>query len=185
MQNRMRIATWHLSLALVGAATVAPIAAFSQSQEHPAPAPAAAPSPAPAGPTQRLSPGLRELFRGEMVALQGAMLELVPAIVSGDADSTAHLAERMRTGYVLAQKLTDAQRAELESTLPEAFLESDREFHELAGGLSAAAREHRSALVPFYFYKLTESCVGCHTHYAAHRFPALAQPAEAKAAHQH
>jgi hypothetical protein len=91
----------------------------------------------------------------------------------------------MRAGYVLAQKLTDAQREELERMLPAAFLERAGEFHEFAGGLADAAREHRAPLVPIYFYKLTESCVGCHAHYAAHRFPGYAQPPEAKPAHSH
>ncbi|MBP9145764.1 MAG: hypothetical protein KBF21_19745 [Thermoanaerobaculia bacterium] len=176
----------YLFLALLVAGTVA---ASAQSHEHPAAAPPAAlpaaPATAPAGPIQQLSPELRGLFREEMVALQGAMLELVPAIASGDADATARLAERMRAGYVLAQRLTDAQREELERMLPEAFLERDGEFHELAGGLAEAAREHRAPLVPFYFYKLTESCVGCHARYAAHRFPGYAKPPEAKPAHSH
>ena len=120
-----------------------------------------------------------------MVALQGAMLELVPAIVSGDTEAIARLAERMRAGYVLAQKRTDAEREGLERALPAAFLERDGEFHELAGGLADAAREHQAALVPFYFYKLTESCVGCHARYAGHRFPGYAQPPQATPAHAH
>ncbi len=108
-----------------------------------------------------------------MVALQGATLELVPAIVSGDVESIARVAERMRAGYVLAQRLTEAQREELDRMLPAAFLERDGEFHELAGGLAEAALERRADLVPFYFYKLTESCVGCHARFApAHRFRA-------------
>jgi hypothetical protein len=172
----------YLILALLVAGAVA---AGAQSHEHPVPAPPTAPAAAPAGPVQQLSPELRGLFRDEMVALQGAMLELVPAIVSGDAEAIARLAERMRAGYVLAQKLTDAQREELERALPAAFLERDGEFHGLAGGLADAAREHQEALVPFYFYKLTESCVGCHARYAAHRFPGYAKPPGAPSAPAH
>ncbi len=174
----------YLFLALLVAGTVA---ASAQSHEHPVSAPPAAlptaPATAPTGPIQQLSPELRGLFRDEMVALQGAMLELVPAIISGDTEATARLAERMGAGYVLAQKLTDAQREELERTLPAAFLERDGEFHELAAGLADAARERRAPLVPIYFYKLTESCVGCHARYAAHRFPGYAKPPEATPAH--
>ena len=176
----------YLLLAFLVAGTAA---GGAQSHEHPVSAPPAspptAPATAPAGPIQKLSPELRGLFRDEMVALQGAMLELVPAIVSGDTEATARLAERMRAGYVLAQRLTDAQRDELERMLPAAFVERDGEFHELAGGLADAAREHRASLVPFYFYKLTESCAGCHARYAAHRFPGYAKPPEAKPAHSH
>ena len=175
-------ASGYLVLALLAACAVA---GGAQQHEHAVSAPPAAPAVAPTGPIQQLSPELRGLFRDEMVALQGAMLELVPAIVSGDSEATARLAERMRAGYVLAQKLTDAQREELERLLPAAFLERDGEFHELAGRLAEAAREHQADLVPFYLYKLTESCVGCHARYAAHRFPGYAQPPEAKPAHAH
>ena len=58
-------------------------------------------------------------------------------------------------------------------------------INQRARGLAEAAREHQAALVPFYFYKLTESCVGCHARYAGHRFPGYAQPPEAKPAHAH
>jgi hypothetical protein len=66
----------YLFLALLVAATVA---AGAQSHEHSVSDAPAAPSTAPAGPIQQLSPELRGLFREAMVALQGAMLELVPA----------------------------------------------------------------------------------------------------------
>ena len=130
----------YLVLALLAACAVA---GGAQQHEHTVSAPPAAPAAAPTGPIQQLSPELRGLFRDEMVALQGAMLELVPAIVSGDSEATARLAERMRAGYVLAQKLTDAQREELERLLPAAFVERDGEFHELAGRLAEAARNIR------------------------------------------
>lgn len=182
MKTKKSIAAKHLLLALLVTATVA---GGAQLHEHPPLAAPAVASTAPAGPIQQLSPELRGLFRDEMVALQGAMLELVPAIVSGDSESTARIAERIRAGYVLAQKLTDAQREELERTLPEPFLERDGEFHELAGGLAAAAQERQAPLVSFYFYKLSESCVGCHSRYAVHRFPGYAKPSEAAPAHPH
>ncbi len=85
----------------------------------------------------------------------------------------------------MAQKLADARREELEQDAPAAFLERDGEFHELAAGLADAARERRAPLVPIYFYKLTESCVGCHARYAAHRFPGYAKAPEATPAHAH
>ncbi len=91
----------------------------------------------------------------------------------------------MRAGYVLAQKLTDAQREELERRLPEAFLERDGEFHDLAAGLADAAHESRAPVVVCYFYELTESCVGCHARYAAHRFPGYAKPPQTTLAHPH
>jgi hypothetical protein len=177
MRTPRNLAAGFLFPALVVAATAADGA---QVHQH---APPGGPT-APAGAVEKLSPELRGLFRLEMVALQGALLELVPAIVSGDSESTARLAERMRAGYVLAQKLTPAQREEIE-TLPEGFLERDGEFHDLAAGLAAAARERQAPLVAFSFYKLTESCVGCHSRYALHRFPGYARPPEGAPVHRH
>jgi hypothetical protein len=181
MKDKRNIAAGYLVFVLLAAATVT---VRAQVHEHAPPATPTAPSTVPAGAIEKLSPELRGLFREEMVALQGAMLELVPAIVSGDSESAARLAERMRAGYVLAQKLTKSQGEEIERILPEGFLERDAEFHDLAGALAAAAHERRAPLVSFYFYKLTESCVGCHARYALHRFPGYAKP-EATPAHQH
>ena len=181
---RSRVA---LSLLLLAAAA----AAVAQVHDHGAPPPAGAPAPAaipapaaaPAG-VAALSPGLRELFKQEMLGLQGAMLELFPAVVAGDWEAIAAVAVRIQGGFVLAQKLTPEQRAELESQLPAGFLERDAEFHEVASGLEHAAHRKQADLVPFYVYKLTEGCVGCHSRYAQTRFPALA-PAHAAPAHAH
>ncbi len=158
----------------------ASLAIGAQVHEHAPPATPAAPATA----VEKLSPELRELFRQEMLGLQNAMVELVPAIVSGDWESTARLADRMQAGFVLDRRLTAAQREELHRTLPEGFLERDIEFHELARGLATAAHARRPELVTFHLYKLADSCVSCHSRYATHRFPALA-PTQAPPAHRH
>lgn len=166
---------------LLGAATTA----VAQVHDHGAPPPPAAriSSTAPAG-VATLSPELRELFKQEMLGLQGAMLELFPAVVAGDWEAIAAVAVRIQGGFVLAQKLTAEQREELGSKLPAGFLERDAEFHEVASGLEHAAHRKQADLVPFYVYKLTEGCVGCHSRYGQARFPALA-PAHAAPAHAH
>lgn len=158
----------------------ATLAVGAQVHEHAPPTPPAAPPTA----IEKLSPELRELFRQEMLGLQNAMVELVPAIVSGDWESTARLADRMQAGFVLNRQLTGAQREELHHTLPEGFLERDVEFHELARGLATAAHARRPELVTFHFYKLADSCVSCHSRFATHRFPAFA-PKEAPPGHSH
>ena len=167
---------------------LAAVAAVAQVHDHGAVAPAAAqtaPVPeTPATGVAALSPELRELFKLEMLGLQGAMLELLPAVAAGDWEAIAATAVRIRNGFVLAQKLTPGQREELDRKLPAGFLERDAEFHEIATGLEHAAHRKQADLVPFYVYRLTEGCVGCHARHAQTRFPALA-PAHAPAAHGH
>jgi hypothetical protein len=162
-------------------AVVALAAAVAVAQVHEHAAPALV---APAGGVAALSPEVRALLRQEMAALQGAMLELVPATVAGDWATIADVAERIRGGFILSRQLTAAQREELATRLPAGFLELDAEFHGLAERLEAAAREQRPELVTFYAYKLQDSCVGCHARHARERFPAFA-PGRAPAAHSH
>lgn len=163
------------------------LAALAQVHDH-APPPAGAADAGDRGVAETgvaaLSPDLRTLFRQEMAGLQGAMLELLPAVVAGEWENVAAVARRIQDGFVLAQQLTPAQRLELHERLPDGFLELDGEFHELAGGLAVAAHELRSELVPFYVYKLTDACVTCHSRHATERFPAfVTRPASP--AHEH
>lgn len=175
----------------VALSLLAAAAAVAQVHDHGVPPPTGAPAPAailapataPVG-VAALSPGLRELFKQEMLGLQGAMLELLPAVVAGDWEAIAAVAVRIQGGFVLAQKLTEEQRAELEAKLPAGFLERDAEFHAVASGLEHAAHRKQADLVPFYVYRLTEGCVGCHARHAQVRFPSLA-PAHAAPAHAH
>lgn len=168
-----------LTCSLLLAAT----AATAQLDDH-------ATAPAPGGTAvatkgvAALSPELRTLFKAEMAGLQGAMLELVPAVVSGDWEGIARVSVKIRDGFVLAQQLTAEQREELHRALPEGFLERDAEFHATAEALEHAAHRKQAELVPFYLYKLTEGCVGCHSRYARERFPALA-PAHEPPPHAH
>lgn len=168
--------------AFVFLALLAAVAA-AQVHEHAAPrSPAAA---AELTGVAALSPEVRALLRQEMAALQGAMLELVPAMVAGDWETIAHVAERIRAGFILSRELTAAQREELATRLPEGFLELDAEFHGLAEGLEAAAREKRPELVTFYAYRMQDSCVGCHSRHARERFPAFAPGHAPAAVHAH
>lgn len=167
---------------------LAAAAAVAQVHDHGAVVPTAAQAaPAPeatATGVAALSPELRELFKLEMLGLQGAMLELLPAVAAGDWEAIAGTAVRIRSGFVLAQRLTPEQREELDRKLPAGFLERDAEFHEIATGLEHAAHRKQADLVPFYVYRLTEGCVGCHSRFAQTRFPALA-PAHAVPQHAH
>ena len=131
-------------------------------------------APANGSPIESLSPGLRELLSKEMLAVQQGMMSIIPAYAAGNWDEIEAIALQIKDSYILKQSLTPDQRRELHSALPSAFLKQDQAFHNVSGMLKHAASTENAELVGFYFSKLNESCISCHSQYAAHRFPALA-----------
>lgn len=122
-----------------------------------------------------LSPGLQDLLRQEMISIQNTMMQMMPSISSGDWDKVSEFAGKIADTHILKQKLTQDQFMELARVLPNEFKELDNEFHMMAGMMAHVAQERHLELVTFYYYKLTEGCVGCHSKFATHRFPALIQ----------
>ena len=122
---------------------------------------------------ESLSPELRTLLGKEMLALQEGMKSIIPAYTSGDLEEVSRIATKMKDSFILKQKITSEQKGELMSKLPKSFLQLDQQFHQYAGMLEHVAKERHPELVGFYYYKLTESCVSCHTHFATHKFPKL------------
>ncbi len=133
---------------------------------------------------EALSPELRELLKKEMLALQEGMMSVIPAYVSGNWSEIEHIAHKMKNSYILKQSLSDEQIKELHTLLPSAFVKSDQQFHYLSGMLHHAAKNKKAELVGFYFSKLSEACVSCHTQYATHKFPAFI-PSQETDEHQH
>ena len=76
----------------------------------------------------------------------------------------------------MRQRLTDSQRQELSSRLPEPFKHLDQRFHHQADSLSRAATARDPVLSAFWLSRMLESCTRCHAAYAGARFPALADP---------
>ena len=122
---------------------------------------------------ESLSPALRTLLSKEMLALQDGMKSIFPAYISGDMKEVSKIANKMKNSYILKQNMTHEQKHELMTKLPKSFLQSDQKFHEYAGMLQHVAEEKHFELVGFYYSKLTESCVSCHSEHASHRFPAF------------
>jgi len=122
---------------------------------------------------QDLSPELRSLLSKEMLSLQEGMKSILPAYISGDLDEVAKIASKIKNSYILKQQITDTQRHELKSKLPTSFLQSDQKFHEYAGMLEHVSKDKHIELVGFYYAKLSESCVSCHSQHAIHRFQGL------------
>ena len=50
------------------------------------------------------------------------------------------------------------------------------QFHHDAGLLAKAARKNDDELISFYFSKLVDSCSGCHSQHARHKFPDFDKP---------
>ena len=125
-----------------------------------------------------LPPKIRSALVEEMAALQPAMAQLAAAIPQGDWKLVAETAEAMRDGFILNKALTQDELQSFQNALPAGFLVLDTRFHGYADKLAAAARAHDGELVPFYFYKMTETCVACHAAYAGARFPGYRPPQE-------
>jgi len=126
----------------------------------------------------QLPTDIKQLLTQEMQQIQKGMMSLVPAIASGKWDEVAATAKKIEGSYIMKQKLTKEQMQHLHKSLPRAFVHLDYNFHRLAGMLAHVAEEQKTELVNFYFYKLTEACVQCHSHYAQQRFPAFVAPAK-------
>ncbi len=129
--------------------------------------------PADAAPEIQLSPPLKQALADEMLGIQNAMMDLVPSISAGDWPQVAKLAKQIEGSFIMKQKLSAEQMEELHHALPDSFIELDRSFHQMAGMLAHVAEAGHVELVSFYFYKLNEGCVSCHSKYAKHRFPAF------------
>lgn len=133
---------------------------------------------------ERLSPELRGLLKQEMLALQEGMKSIVPAFASGDLKRVANIAGNINKSFIMKQKMTNAQKHELHEKLPNAFIKKDQKFHQYAAMLEHVSQEQHIELVSFYYSKLLESCIDCHSEYAQHRFPGLSQK-PAKNEHHH
>lgn len=132
---------------------------------------------------ESLSPDLRELLAKEMQALQKGMMSIIPAYASGNWKEIEDIASKMENSYILKQSITETQVKELHRLLPESFIKLDQKFHYYAGMLSHVAMKRKPELVGFYFSKLSESCVSCHSQYATHRFPDFIKKESKKHSH--
>ena len=120
-----------------------------------------------------LSPELQQLFSKEMIQLNQGMQEIIIAYTSGQWDSIIPIAKKMENSYVLTQNLSKDQMHELHSKLPTAFVELDEKFHYYSGMLSHASEMKKVELIGFYYAKMSETCVSCHSLYATHKFPSF------------
>jgi len=98
------------------------------------------------------------------------MHSIFSSMISGNYEDIAQKAEKIQNSFILKQKLTPSQQKELQTKLPKAFIELDQSFHSDAGELVNAAEFADKELVDKYFFKMTKTCVQCHSTYALNRF---------------
>ncbi|MFP3873099.1 MAG: hypothetical protein ACLFQT_11670 [Thiohalophilus sp.] len=118
---------------------------------------------------------LRQLLQQEMQALEKAMAALSRALPQGQWHDVGKTAGQIHDSFIFQQKLTAKDRKTLQQTLPEGFIRQDRAFHQQAKKLQHAAESQDAELSLFYYSKMLESCVTCHSQFATHRFPSLVE----------
>lgn len=131
----------------------------------------------------QLSPEVRMLLQEEMREIAGASQAIVISLAAGDWASIRQRSEQISASYVMAQKLTEAQKQELEDRLPERFKHMDMAFHARAAKLGMAAESGDPERVAYEFGRLLESCSTCHAAFAKSRFPGFLS--RAPEAHRH
>jgi cytochrome c556 len=117
-----------------------------------------------------LSEGVRSLLSQEMLQIEQGMHVIFSSMVRGEYASIGETATQIQNSFIFKKHLTDAQRKELRETLPPAFIELDRSFHETAGDLAAAAEFGDKDSVAENYILMTRKCVQCHSTFARHRF---------------
>lgn len=132
---------------------------------------------------ESLSPELRVLLKQEMQAIQVGMQNIIPAFAEGDLDKVAGIAEKISNSYILNQTITESQKHELHEKLSKDFIAKDQKFHKYAGMLEHVSKAGHTELVGFYYSKLMESCAGCHSEHAQHRFPIFTKTSETEEHH--
>lgn len=126
---------------------------------------------------------IKSLLKQEMLAVEKGMQELVSTIAVGDWQKTAKIGKQIQASYIMKQSLTTEQMKYLHHSLPGQFIKLDHRFHDFAGMLAHAAEVKNADVVNFYFYKMSDSCVQCHSRYAKERFSGFSDVIEGHRSH--
>ncbi|SFR42187.1 Cytochrome C' [Marinobacter daqiaonensis] len=121
--------------------------------------------------TPDLTDKLRRLLQEEMRSIQGAMTSIHSAMVMGQHEAVAQSAQQIHDSFILKQSLTEQDRKDLVSAVPEGFIELDKEFHRLAASLAEAGRNRNTNEQHRIFGEMTGNCLECHSEYVSKRFP--------------
>ena len=121
----------------------------------------------------KLTARLHELLTKEMQHVAKATAKLALAIAEGDHATANELGIAIRDSFILKKSLTTQDKKDLFGAVPPDFVALDRYFHGLADKLAHAAEMKDSELQVFYYSKMLEACVTCHSKFANDRFPGL------------
>lgn len=123
--------------------------------------------------TPKLTDKLSQLLKEEMRSVQAAMTAIHSAMVMGQHETVAENAQRIHDSFILAQSMTDQDRKDLMSAVPEDFVKLDQEFHELSASLAEAGRNENTEQQHKLFGEMTRNCIQCHSTYVSDRFPGV------------
>ncbi len=123
----------------------------------------------------KLTPKLQDLLRKEMLSINDASQEILAALVAGDDERVAALAQQIHDSFILRQSMTPEDKADLMAAAPEGFVKMDRSFHEVSAELAQAARTRDRALQQEHLGRMIEACSACHAQYATDRFPSFSE----------
>jgi len=118
-----------------------------------------------------LSKKILRILSAEMNAVQRGMTNLSIAVPSAKWEDIILTAKKMKEGYIMQKKLSKKEMIAFHRSIPTGYKELDIQFNEIAGQLLQAAEQHDAEKVSLYLYQLNESCIKCHSKYAAKRFP--------------
>jgi hypothetical protein len=117
-----------------------------------------------------LPPKIRALLGQEMNAVLDATKTILDALVRGQDDVVAQNAQAIHDSFIMKQEMTEADRKALIKSVPNAFLERDRAFHELSANLAEAAQDGDKTRQKQLFTDMVNACTGCHSQHATDRF---------------
>ncbi len=121
----------------------------------------------------KLPEHLLTVLRKEMQLIEAGMGELLAHLARGNAEEAQKTAEKIQHSFILKQSLSKAELKQLVSLLPKEFIQMDRTFHGNAGKVAEAVRQGDFNGAAVLYSDMAQSCVRCHTQFAAERFPAL------------
>lgn len=118
-----------------------------------------------------LPENVRVLLIQEMMALRNATQNLMDGLVQGRDEVVAENAQAMHDSFIMAKKMTAADKEALVKAVPAAFLEKDKAFHKLSAQLAKAAESGDRPKQNELFAELINACAQCHAAHASDRFP--------------
>lgn len=124
--------------------------------------------------TPKLTDKSSRVLQQEMRSIQSAMAAIHVAMVTGQHDEVASQAQQIHDRFILKQSLTEQDRKDLMSAVPEGFVKLDKEFHQLAASLADAAEQKHTQKQYELYNEMTDSCIACHSRYVSDRFSGLA-----------